>query len=237
MTIDPVTRRSRRTALVFGALGAGSVAALWAVSRRRPASLAIGLRRGKPAFVAPSTPVLRGSLVVTSAPFAALLATSPFFAALFDGTTRVLFHAATASVAIVGLGLHIWTLYRAAPLRITPDAIIAPLRRRIPWDALAPDGPSSRSARGTTVWLLVRTAAPDGRPDVRVATTRYSIPPCSRDLRDVYVDPALPGAALRYYRDHSGARPSIGPPDGFQRLLTALAQDVPRVAATLLHGR
>ncbi|GAA3383224.1 hypothetical protein [Cryptosporangium minutisporangium] len=260
MTIDPVTRRSRPVALLFGALAAASVAALqlvsiehlrelpgwliaapigfcvllviayvavfWSAHRRPPTYFQVSRRRGKPTFAAPNTPLLRGLVIVLAAPSIAAVATSRLYAELFANATLILVRTVVVLFTVGCVAAHIWTLYRLAPLRLTSDAVVLTLRRTIPWDALAPDGPSTTSIQGDTLWLLVRHATPGGRPYTGPALAGHSMPPYEwypLDLRGIYIDQVFLAAALRHYREHPDARPTIGTPAGHQHLLTALS--------------
>ncbi|TQS46863.1 hypothetical protein [Cryptosporangium phraense] len=258
MRADPVTRRSRRIALLFGVLGAGGftawhlwpteqlyalpvwiivipvglvpilvgiyMALFWSANRRPPAGLQIGHRRGTAMFLAPSTPLIRGAVFLLTTPFLAGLVTEHSFTELTTGAAKTVVCALLVLVAIGITGAHVWLFYRSAPLRLTAEGVVTPLGRRIPWDAFARDGPSSRSVEGNTVWLLVRHATPGGRPYtgpvLAARTPTYEWYPLTLD--GIFIDRQFLAAALRYYAEHPDARPTIGTADSYHRLLTAL---------------
>lgn len=201
------------------------VAVFWSAAGRPAPGFRISRHRRQRAFVVLNIPLLSGPMFIVNAFVASNVASQRATRELFDGTTFLVARAAELFFAALLVGLGLWSLYRVGPLRLTQDALIRPFRRTIPWDDLAPDGPSRQSLQGAILWLLLRHRTvgsgphSDGpAPGPPIGYEWYPL-----DLRGSFVNREFLTTAIRYYRDNPAARATIGTPEGLQQLLNVIA--------------
>jgi hypothetical protein len=186
----------------------------WKVCRRPPPGFQLGRYRGKPAYLTPRSPLLRGAIFLTQMMIAPVLL---FTERAPNATMRLYadFRWASYIMFPVFLTVAIWAFFQRAGLPLAPEGLIlhTPIRttRIIGWHALAPGGVLA-APQQRLVWLLVNPTVPETKGDTRHG--RHPAPPGYRwipvETSGLLVDPEYLAHALRYYLHNPAARAGIG---------------------------
>lgn len=186
----------------------------WQAGRRPPPGFQLSRYRGKPAYLAPRNPLLRGSIFIVQM----MIAPGLLFTERAPNATMRLyadFRWASYLALPVFLTVSIWAFFQRSGLTLTPDGLIlhTPIRttRIIGWHALAPGGVMA-APQQRVVWLLVDPTVPETAEDTRHGL--HPAPPGYRwipiETSGLSADPTYLVQALRYYLHNPTARSGIG---------------------------